>query len=940
MCPMSGGAAGSQYARSNHLDSEIFVTVCSRLVNEGEYLTMRTNRVPGKSARSARRSAATIGKIASARSTNRSAVRYRDARSGSVAAVVAGILGATALAAAPAHAQTAPAGTQAAAAGAQSPQTVGSAQTSQSLQEVVVTATASQTTKLDASYNVVTADAELIKESNALSAADILKIAPGIWPESSGGETGLNVEVAGFPSGGDTPFFTTMIMGMPVYGSAMLSYMDTASFIRLDDTVQRLEVVQGGPAAVFGPGQIGGTGNYILKTGDTSPGGTVSATYGTEGAWRGDAYDGFTVADGWYGSVGGFYRVSDGVRNSQFPADTGGQFTATLKHDLDGGSVTFWGRVLDDKDEYVTPIPLVENGSSFSGYPGFNPLTSTFNGYGTQNVTLIGANGNFVGTNLANGRSSQLYFLGSDYDQHLGGWTLHNGFLIDGGGMDTNGWFSGQNPRPLSMYLYGCNVPEPSGWCNGTTPADKNNLNGGVGYNPATYDIQALYAGSGQAVPLSTNVITQSYHYIQKSIQSVTDELRASRELFEDDTLTGGVYFADYTENDTWIADQALMTATPNASLITLSYQQNGNTYDLSSPQGFVNDNGTYNNPARHGDGRNVAPYLSDSWHDGPWLADVGARLENEDLRERACLSTNEMLGTVYDLWDNKVPVCNGGWDYEHYTHTMPSFTGGVNYEFSKNMSAYVRANSGNHLASLDDIVYAHVNAPKIFAPVETIRNYEAGLKFQTSFSYLDVSAFHRQFNGIRYQGTTLEGVAIPGQYGEYGALSNGVDVDGFVTLFKGLTVRVVGDYVDGHYDNDSACLPYTTILGNTACASINGAPLQRQPKFQVRVTPSYFAATAWGDVTAWLTYEHAGQRYSDLAGTQPLGSYNMLSAGLVADIGERWQLRVQGTNLTNTLALTEGNARVTGGAVGVGDVVLARPYDGREVNFTVGYNF
>ena len=104
--------------------------------------------------------------------------------------------------------------------------------------------------------------------------------------------------------------------------------------------------------------------------------------------------------------------------------------------------------------------------------------------------------------------------------------------------MDTNGWFSGQNPRPLSMYLYGCNVPEPAGWCNGTTPADKNNLNGGLGFNPATYNIQALYAGSGQAVPLSTNVITQSYHYIQKSIQSLTDELRASRELFEGDTLT------------------------------------------------------------------------------------------------------------------------------------------------------------------------------------------------------------------------------------------------------------------------------------------------------------------------------------------------------------------------------------------------------------------
>jgi outer membrane receptor protein involved in Fe transport len=874
------------------------------------------------------------GTIAATRLPNWSGVRCRNARRGGVAAVIAGILGATAFAAAPVQAQTAPAAPQI-------PQAAGSAQTSQSLQEVVVTATAAQTTKLDASYNVVTADAELIKESNPLSAADLLKIAPGIWPESSGGETGLNVEVAGFPSGGDTPFFTTMIMGMPVYGSPMLSYMDTASFIRLDDTVQRLEVVQGGPAAVFGPGQMGGTGNYILKTGDTSPGGTVSATYGTEGEWRGDAYDGFTVADGWYGSVGGFYRESDGVRNSQFPADTGGQFTATLKHDLDGGSVTFWGRVLDDKDQYVTPIPLVENSNgSFSGYPGFDPLTATFNGYGNQNVTLAdNVNDSFLGTNLANGRSSQLYFLGADYDQHLGGWTLHNGFLIDGGGMDTNGWFSGQNPRPLSMYLYGCNVPEPSGWCNGTTPADKNNLNGGLGY-PASYDIQALAAGSGAAVPLSTNVITQSYHYIQKSIQSVTDEFRVSRELFPEDTLTAGVYLADYTENDTWIADQALMTATPNASLITLSYQQNGNTYDLSSPQGFVNDNGTYNNPARHGDGRNIAPYLSDSWHDGPWLADVGARLENEDLHERACLTTAAMMGTIYDLWDDKVPVCNGGWDHEHYIHTMPSFTGGVNYEFSQNMSAYVRANSGNHLASLDDIVYAHVNAPYTDPPVETIRNYEAGLKFQTSFSYLDLSAYHRTFNGIRYQGTTLEGVAIPGQYGEYGALANGVDLDGYVRLFKGLTVRVVGDYTTGHYDHDYACLSYTTILGTSSCASIDGAPLQRQPKFQVRVTPSYFAATPWGDVTAWLTFEHAGQRYGDIAGTQPLGTYNMLSGGLVTDIGNHWQFRVQGTNLTNTLALTEGNARVFGGAVGVGDVVLARPYEGREVNFTVGYNF
>ncbi len=143
----------------------------------------------------------------------------------------------------------------------------GSAQASQSLEEVVVTATAVGVKKLDASYNVISADTELIKESNPKSAADILKLSPGIWPESSGGQTGANIEVAGFPSGGDSPFFTQMLEGLPLYGMPNLSFTDSTSYLRLDDTIERLEVVQGGPAAVFGPGQMGATANYILRTG-------------------------------------------------------------------------------------------------------------------------------------------------------------------------------------------------------------------------------------------------------------------------------------------------------------------------------------------------------------------------------------------------------------------------------------------------------------------------------------------------------------------------------------------------------------------------------------------------------------------------------------------------------------------------------------------------
>jgi outer membrane receptor protein involved in Fe transport len=884
---------------------------------------MRTNRVSGSSARVTRSSTVLAADPSFAS-------RSRGPRAGSVAAVVAGILSGAAIAAVPAHAQTPTA----------APPAGGSAQTSQNLQEVVVTATATQVRKLDASYNVVAADDELIKESNPLSSADILKIAPGIWPEASGGQTGANIEVAGYPSGGDSPFFTNMIQGMPLYGAPNLAYMDSSSLFRLDDTIERVEVVQGGPSVVFGPGQFGGTANYILKTGKNSPGGQVGATYGTEGSWRGDAYDGFQIGDGWYGSLGGYYQVSHGVRNSQFPALDGGQFTATLAHDISGGTVVAWARVLDEKDEYITPIPLIQNASgSYSGYPGFDPLTGTFNGYANQNMTLANPDGGFMNANLANGRGSRLDYFGVNYDQHIGGWTLHNGFLIDGGGLDTNGWFSGPNPRPLSMYLYGCNVAEPAGWCNGTTPVDKNNLNG-TGYDPATYDIQALYAGSGTAVPLSANVIQLSYHYIQKSLQSITDEFRASYDLFHGDTLTGGLYLAFYTDNDNWAADNALMTATSNAQPITLSYAQGGQTYHLTSPQGIVNDNGTYTTPGRHGDGRNLAPYFSDSWHDGPWLADFGARVEHIDLHQRTCQTSKQQLGTAYDLYDNAVPICNGTYDFEHYARTMPEYTAGLNYTFSRNMSAYVRVNNGVHFLDFDDIANTAHNTPPVFHPIETAHNYEIGYKFQAGYVYLDLSAWHRTFDGIFYQETDLNGVTVPGGYGTYGSTANGVDFDGYIGPFAGLTLRFVGDYMDGHYTNNHSCLAFVDINGDHQCVFINGSPLQRQPKFQVRITPSYSAAVPWGDVTAWLTYEHAGQRYNDTYGQQPLGAYDMLSGGILTDAGDHWQFRVQGTNLTNTIALTEGNAREFGRALGVGNVFLARPYEGREVNLTATYRF
>src|SRR5574337_1492074 len=125
------------------------------------------------------------------------------------------------------------------------------------LQTLVVTASAVGVKRLDASYNIVTANREEIRQANPVSVADLLKISPGLWPESTGGQTGANIEIAGFPGGGDAPFNTVQLMGSPLYGMPTLSFFEQTSIFRLDDTVDRVEIIQGGPSVVFADGQIG-----------------------------------------------------------------------------------------------------------------------------------------------------------------------------------------------------------------------------------------------------------------------------------------------------------------------------------------------------------------------------------------------------------------------------------------------------------------------------------------------------------------------------------------------------------------------------------------------------------------------------------------------------------------------------------------------------------
>lgn len=790
------------------------------------------------------------------------------------------------------------------------------------LETVVVTGSAitGGVKKLEASYNIVTANEEEIRNANPKSTADLLKISPGLWPESTGGQTGANIEIAGFPGGGDAPYFTTQMMGSPLYGMPTLSFFETTSIFRLDDTIRSVEILQGGPSVVFAGGQIGATSNFLLKTGSDEPTGSLGLTYGDEGLYRFDGFYGFKISDGWYGSVGGFYRQSDGVRDPQFHADEGGQFTATLKHEADTGDLVLYARYLNDKNQFITPIPLIQTGTDhFSRFPGFDPLTDTYYSKAIQHVRLDGYPNGGTNADLANGRGADMVFLGANYDYDFGnGWSIADKFLYNKGDVDTNALFSGSNPASLSDELY-------------TIPT---NL-GGFGLTPGS--ATANFVGGG-VVPDDQGVIHQGWWFIHKELEHFNNDLRLSKELFDGNTLTIGLYTAYYTMNDEWaLGNQMLMTNTPNARPITVSFVNgDGDTAQLTDEQGFL-DNGGFN-IAQAGHAFNKALYLSDSWRIDKWLLDASVRYENQEATNRVCNLTNvDTDGNPLTLYNNSVPVCNGTLAITDYDENFTSWTVGANYAFTDSMAVYGRVNRGGHFADFDNGIRGATTGNT--APIQTIRNYEVGFKFENDLLYADISAYWRDFNGLAYQPTDGAGTPVGSQL-FYGSESKGVNFIGWIDATDAFRFRVVANYLDGKYTDFDACFPFTNVVTGNGCARIEGKQLQRQPKFRYMLTPSYRFEMPWGDIQAYVSYSHIGDHTQDQSGLQQLGSYETWDFGIDASIGENWLFSLRGTNVTDELGLTEANSRIFGTAAGTGGVILARPLEGSEINFQAKYRW
>jgi iron complex outermembrane recepter protein len=366
---------------------------------------------------------------------------------------------------------------------------------------VVVSGTAggSGVIKKDASFSITTISPRELDQLSPPSTAAALDLVPGVWSESSGGVAGANIFVRGLPSSGDAPFVTMSINGAPIYGTQTLSFFEQSSIFRIDETVGTIEALRGGPSSVFSNGESGLTTDYSEQRVDAVLRGPVSEKF--------------------YYMVGGYFRTSPGIRDAEFNAEKGQQFTVQLTKVLDKGVLNGFARLTNDHGQWILPMAL-GTGNDLGTFAQL--------GNATRFRTLrINAQGDSAHFDFSNGRGWKGIVSGLNFDYGLGGgWTVRDNLSYTSGDANTFGFVPSGSPLSVSALL------------------------GKLG----TSSIETV---GGRTL---TTGFVQSYGHwvVEKQLESFTNDISLTNEV-GNNKITVGAYQSFWSSTDFWQIGNSLV---------------------------------------------------------------------------------------------------------------------------------------------------------------------------------------------------------------------------------------------------------------------------------------------------------------------------------------------------------------------------------------------
>lgn len=787
------------------------------------------------------------------------------------------------------------------------------------MEEAVVTGAFTERSKMESSVAITTINAAGIEEQNARNLTDLMKAVPGMWVESSGGAGGNNVFTRGLPANGKLRYVELNYNGLPVFESNGLDFANTDQFFRSDKTVRTMESVRGGTASIFAASAPAGIMNFRSKTGGQELGGTVKIEGATAadmgpGMLRTDLNVGGPMGEDWRFNVGGFYRYDEGVRYPGFPANRGGQFTGNITRFLDNGYVRVYGRYMNEQNAFYLPIPL-KNPSDPEGISGFDPNYGTMTSADAARARVPAPDGvGRVTRDLTRGINPVLRSLQADLVFDLtDNLTIENKVKVMQTDLMFNAAFSLSAPSSAQAF-----------------PATK--LPEGESLASYQYD----YAYSDRAfTPASANgnglVSEFGWWHVNKPMNNVIDQLEIKYDTGAH-SVTGGLYFSTYSLEETWHWNNMLTDVQGNPRMLDLTVTtQDGDEYQVTE-NGFTQYGTLYR--GHQGTGTIFAAYAGDEWQVNDQLRiDVGGRIEHDIFRgnsEGTGRTIADMDGNPLTLYDNGVAVANNSVFRYNESYTEWALSVGANYSLNDRYAFFGRFSRGFHMPDLDSFRGGGTGR------VEEVVQGELGLKVNTPNYGAFVTAFVSSLRNIPFDDQELNAqgqIVTNTQFAN--SLTPGVEaeVNGQFTdaLSASLTATLQQpEYRDYTYEAD------TDGDGRLESFDFTNNRVRRQPRYMVSVNPRYDLGAA--EVSTTLRF--VDERYtSDANSGIVLPSYYVWDASISTTQGPV-TLKLAGTNLTNSLGLTEGNPR-TGQQIGqVTNIFQARPILGRRVSLSLLYNF
>lgn len=777
-------------------------------------------------------------------------------------------------------------------------------------------------TKAQTSYALTDISAEQLRMQAPMGVAEALKAVPGFWVEASGGEASNNIRARGIPTDG----FSTISLqedGLPIQHDGGLGWLNADQSYRMDETVHRVEVVRGGPATVFASNAPGGIVNFVTRRGGDSPEGVFRYEIGDFGHHRLDAWYG-GPAGAWRYGVGGFWRISDGVRDPGFRANDGYQVRFSLGRDLpNGGKLDANVKYFDDHVIFYLPIPLTFEGSSSdpAGIPGFDPNYGTFVSPEMKRITVRTPAGGRV-IDVGSGTHVELAQFTARWQQPLvGDWRIDNNFRYRTSTNKRENFFPGSitdAATRLGQLRAGAVTAFPTA----TAVQFRYVNNPSQTFDPATANGNGL-VGDGTAIGIGVN------------LDETLNDFRVMRKFSlaeQSHDIALGLYVAHIDERFRDIRATMFTDVRENARLLDLVAVN-----AAGAAVGTVTESGIFRHGSNFANGEGesftTAFYLSDEWQVTKQLRiDAGVRWEKIETDGRTENVVSANLGTP-----STSNVLTGSGIYTPYDRNFEKtgWTLGADWQFTPRSGLFARMTPSFRLPSVGSFI-TNPNAQPVTQETDL---YEAGFKYVSRPFDVFVTGFRTTFDNFSITdnvfnpatgGFTTRTVFVK-------TATDGVEIEGTVRPIEWFDLNATATFQKPEFED----FLFTENVGGAPISrNFTGNRLLRVPEVSFRLVPGFNLLR--NKLRVQLPIEYYSDRFADAANSVKLASYRVFNAALRYELNRNLTLYVNVDNIDNEIGLTEGNPR--SGQFLSGDAgarfYLARPILGRSYRGALTYRF